>query len=168
MKHEDMHLKIAKMIATAYSTGDFEPLFPLMTNNYEHHSYWVWDPMVGKETVIPYYRGKGNAIRKSDSKIRTEIVRISEPHTIQPDTLYVNGEKAKPGSKLCLFVKHRLHFSPVAGSRQRVEIFSAIRMPEKYYPTLTRRPSDIILLAGPRPALTTLHHSQIQLNHLIW
>ena len=59
--------------------------------------------MVGKETVIPYYRGKGNAIRKSDSKIRTEIVRISESHTIQPDTLYVNGEKAKPGSKLTVW-----------------------------------------------------------------
>ena len=38
----------------------------------------------------------------------------------------------------CWFVKHRLHFFPVAGSRQRVEIFSAIRMPKKYYPTLTR------------------------------
>ena len=42
-------------------------------------------------------------------------------------------------------------FNPVAGSRQRVEIFSAIRMPKKYYPTLTRLPSDILLLAG-RPA----------------
>ena len=52
------------------------------------------------------------------------------------------------GGTYCWFVKHRLHIYPVAGSRQRVEIFSAIRMPKKYYPTLTRLPSDILLLAG--------------------
>ena len=38
---------------------------------------------------------------------------------------------------------------------------------EKILPDLDPSPSDIILLAGPRPALTVLHHSQVQLNHLI-
>ena len=99
-----MNVKIVKMIAEAYETGDFEPLFPLMTDDYEHHSLWVWDPMVGKETVIPYYRGKGNALKKSASKVLTKLVRIVEPRPkVIPRQLYVNGEKMKPGTRLTVW-----------------------------------------------------------------
>lgn len=99
---KETNLEIARLIANAYSTGDFEPLFPLMTDNYEHHSYWVWDPMAGKETVIPYYRGKGNALKKSPFKVKTELVRITEPElNLDPaELLYVNGEKMEPGTRI--------------------------------------------------------------------
>ena len=100
---ENPKLRIAKMIAEAYTTGDFEPLFPLMTDNYEHHSYWVWEPMVGKETVIPYYRGKGNSLKKSDRKIKTKLVRIMQPQPKEVEELYLNGEKMKPGSRLTVW-----------------------------------------------------------------
>ena len=104
MNPDETRVKIAKMIADAYTTGDFEPLFPLMTENYEHHSFWVLEPMVGKNTVIPYYRGKGRALKKSIPKIKTELVRIVEPEFKQlPGDLYVNGEKAKPGARLAVW-----------------------------------------------------------------
>lgn len=99
-----MKMKIANMIADAYTTGNFEPLFPLMTDDYEHHSFWVRDPMVGKETVIPYYRGKGNALKKSTGKVQTKLVRIAEPQPkVFPGQLYVNGEKMKPGTRLTVW-----------------------------------------------------------------
>ena len=111
-------LRIANMVAEAYSSGNFEPLFPLMTDDYEHHSFWVMEPMVGKATVIPYYRGKGNAIRNSSDKVRTKIVRIAEPKPKEfPGGLYLNGEKMKSGTRLavwsdigsiCVFMKQRL------------------------------------------------------------
>lgn len=101
---EENKFKIAKMIAEAYTSGDFEPLFPLMTDDYEHHSFWVMEPMVGKKTVIPYYRGKGSAIRKSSSKLRIKMVRIAEPQPKEfPGELYLNGEKMKPGTRLTVW-----------------------------------------------------------------
>ena len=104
MSFEDEKLKIAKMIARAYTTGDFEPLFPLMPDNYEHHSFWVMDPMVGKQTVIPYYRGKGNALKRSSTKVQTRLVRIKEPEMKPfPGQLYVNGEKTKPGTRFAVW-----------------------------------------------------------------
>ncbi len=102
--NEEIHVKIAKMIANAYSTGNFEPLFPLMTENYEHHSFWVMEPMIGKDTVIPYYRGKGSALKKSGPKLRTKLVRIIEPE-LKPlsGDIYVNGEKMKPGTRFAVW-----------------------------------------------------------------
>lgn len=94
---EETNLKIAKMIANAYSTGDFEPLFPLMTDDYEHHSYWVLEPLAGKEEAISYYRGKGETLKNSTPKIKTELVRITDSELkLDPEELYVDGEWVKP------------------------------------------------------------------------
>lgn len=37
----DREQKIIDVILNAYTSGDFEPLFPLMTEDYEHISFWV-------------------------------------------------------------------------------------------------------------------------------
>ncbi len=104
MNEEAIRVKIARMIADAYTTGNFEPLFPLMTENYEHHSFWVMNPMIGKDTVIPYYRGKGLALKNSTPKPRTELVRIIEPEFKPlPGEVYLNGEKMKPGTRLAIW-----------------------------------------------------------------
>ena len=96
MIQEETKIRIAKMIAQAYTSGDFEPLFPLMTEDYEHHSYWVWEPMVGKNTVIPYYRGKGNTLKRSPAKVKTQLVRTIGPEMKEiPGTVLVNGETMK-------------------------------------------------------------------------
>ena len=89
----DKQLTAARIVEECYATGNFEKLLSLITDDYEHHSFWVMEPMRGKEIVTPYYIGKGNTIRKSGSKIKTSIVRISrEPKYVPVDELSVNGE----------------------------------------------------------------------------
>ena len=74
----DKQLAAARIVEECYTTGNFEKMLSLITDDYEHHSFWVMEPMCGKETVTPYYIGKGNAIRRSGGSIKTTIVRISE------------------------------------------------------------------------------------------
>ena len=104
MIQEETRLRIAKMIADAYTTGDFEPLFPLMTEDYEHHSFWVFEPMRGKATVLPYYRGKGNALKRSRRKIKARLVRTVDPAMKQiPGAVHINGEEPKPHTRTFLW-----------------------------------------------------------------
>ena len=89
----DKQLNAARIVEECYTTGNFEKMLSIITDDYEHHSFWVKEPMRGKETVTPYYIGKGNAIRRSGGKIKTTIVRISgEPKYVHADELNVNGE----------------------------------------------------------------------------
>ena len=67
----------------------------------------------------------------------------------------------------CWFVKHRLHFYPCSRVKAEGGDFFGYTDAEKILPDLDPSPSDIILPAGHRPALATLHHSKVQLNHLI-
>lgn len=89
----DKQLAAAKIVEECYTTGNFEKLIAIISDDYEHHSFWVLEPMRGKETVIPYYIGKGNAIRKAGNRVQSMIVRISEdPRVVPVDKLNVNGE----------------------------------------------------------------------------
>ena len=89
----DNQLVAAKIVEECYTTGNFEKLLSIITDDYEHHSFWVLEPMRGKETVTPYYIGKGNAIRKSGERIKSKIVRISEnPKSVPVAELNVNGK----------------------------------------------------------------------------
>lgn len=89
----DKQLAAAKIVEECYTTGNFEKLLSIITDDYEHHSFWVLEPMRGKETVTPYYIRKGNAIRKAGGEIKSKIVRISDnPKTVPVDKLNVNGE----------------------------------------------------------------------------
>ena len=89
----DNQLIAAKIVEECYTSGNFEKLLSIITDDYEHHSFWVLEPMRGRETVTPYYIGKGNAIRKSDGIIKSKIVRISEnPKSVPVDELNINGK----------------------------------------------------------------------------
>ena len=89
----DKQLNVARIVEECYTTGNFEKMLAIITNDYEHHSFWVFEPMRGKETVTPYYIRKGNAIRNSGRKIKTTIVRISEnPKPVPVDKLHINGD----------------------------------------------------------------------------
>lgn len=92
----DNQLVAIRIVAECYITGCFDKLLSIITDDYEHHSFWVLDPMRGKETVTPYYIGKGEAIRGSDDRIRARIVRISaEPKTVPVDKIIINGEMVR-------------------------------------------------------------------------
>ena len=92
----DKQLVAAQIVEECYTTGNFDKLLSIITDDYEHHSFWVLEPMRGKETVTSYYIGKGNAIRKAGGRIKSAIVRISEsPRAVPVDNLNVNGEKVQ-------------------------------------------------------------------------
>ena len=61
---EKEQIKIAKMVLKAYTTGNFEELFPFMIDDYEHSSFWVFDTLTGKDACIKYYKRIGKAIQK--------------------------------------------------------------------------------------------------------
>ena len=83
----------AQIVKECYTTGHFENLLSRITDDYEHHSIRVLEPLRGKDAVTPYYLGKGEAIRESGDKIYAMIVRIGEtPKSVPVHELNVNGK----------------------------------------------------------------------------
>lgn len=83
---------IIRAIYTAYTTGRFDVLFPLMTDDYEHISFWVTEVLRGKEQAQEYYAGKGETLRKSRSFPRGILVRIvSAPDRVRPHDVFKKG-----------------------------------------------------------------------------
>ena len=88
----DTDVKIILEIRNAYESGRFEPLFPLMTNDYAHLSFWVLEPVKGKRAAMEYYRGKGAAIRAGGPNIEGRIVRVLQgPASVRPRGARRNG-----------------------------------------------------------------------------
>ena len=85
----ELQLKIAKTVLKAYTTGNFEELFPLMTDDYEHSSFWVLETLKGKEPAIEYYRKKCRAIK--DSLPNGRLVKIQDKPKMV-DSVIINGE----------------------------------------------------------------------------
>lgn len=83
---------IIRAIYTAYTTGRFDVLFPLMTDDYEHISFWVTEVLRGKKKAQEYYAGKGETLRKSRNYARGVLVRIlSAPDRVRPRGVFKNG-----------------------------------------------------------------------------
>ena len=83
---------IIRAIYTAYTTGRFDVLFPLMTDDYEHISFWVTDVLRGKKRAQEYYTGKGETLRKNGSCAKGVFVRIvSAPDRVRPCGVFKNG-----------------------------------------------------------------------------
>lgn len=90
---------IVNAIKEAYTTGVFDGIFPYMTDDYEHHSFWVLDVIRGKEDAIDYYTGKGESIRRGGSFPEGRIVSIvTAPDRKRPRGVHSNGEQiSDPG-----------------------------------------------------------------------
>lgn len=64
-----------KILARCYSTADFEPLFPVLSEDVSLTSMWVLETLRGIEKVKDYYIGKGETVRKSKAFPECKIVR---------------------------------------------------------------------------------------------
>ena len=113
----DNQLAAARIVQECYSTGYFDKLISIITDDYEHHSFWVMEPMRGKETVIPYYTGKGKAIRESGGLLKSMIVRISDhPAAVRVNSMNINGETFQnarvfvqgSGGKACVLIEQEV------------------------------------------------------------
>ena len=65
-------------IIHAYETGNFDILYDDFADDIQFHSQWVLEPMLGKDALINYYNGKGQALKKSSSKLNGSAVVITE------------------------------------------------------------------------------------------
>ena len=85
--------ELAEKVRYAYSHGDFDVLFPLMEEDYEHISFWVLEVIRGKAAAVRYYTGKGRAIRAAGTAdISTGLVRITKaPDRVRPNGVFRNG-----------------------------------------------------------------------------
>ena len=84
----------AVLTKEAYETGNFDKLIEVMSDDYEHISFWVLEVIRGKGDAVDYYQGKGDAIRKSGSSSQGKIVKIIEaPSRVRPNGVFVNGER---------------------------------------------------------------------------
>lgn len=84
----------AEIVKNGYERGDFTAMFPLMTEDYEHLSFWVLDVIRGKERAIDYYTGKGKALRAApkEEQITGKLVRlVKAPDKVRPKGVYRGG-----------------------------------------------------------------------------
>lgn len=58
-------IKYLKIIGSCYATGDFEPLFPYLSTDCVWESQWRMTPETGKDSVMKYFRKKGEILRDS-------------------------------------------------------------------------------------------------------
>lgn len=89
---DDLRYEIAVGFRTAYTSGVFSSLFDMLSDNYEHISFWVLDVIRGKRKAIDYYTSKGNAIQRSNNTIKGTIVEVtSAPEKVRPHGIYRDG-----------------------------------------------------------------------------
>ena len=88
-------LRAARAWAKAYNVFDMTDLKALIDENVCYTSTWVFADMVGRDTYLPYLRGKLATIRKSKSPVSAEIAEtrsyLMYPNPEEP-CVYVRQE----------------------------------------------------------------------------
>lgn len=88
----DVEYEVAELYKQAYTTGIFDALYDRFTDDYSHISFWVIEPIQGKQNAINYYTGKGNALRQGKDKTSGKLVEITmSPDRVRPNGLSQNG-----------------------------------------------------------------------------
>ena len=83
--------KYLQLIATGYSTGDFELLFEHLSDDCVWESQWRIDPESGKGAVESYFRKKGRLLMESKSYPECQIIQlVGNFKTVSDAKLHVN------------------------------------------------------------------------------
>ena len=98
-KKNDILFEHLKVLCIGYSTGNFEGLFPLLSDDCVFESQWVLTPNTGKDAVIEYFTGKGATLQKNGTCPECTIVKfIGNVNMIRNADIHLNGEESKHGS----------------------------------------------------------------------
>ena len=84
MRQNDEELKAVIILANGYETGDFRPLYSLLSEDCVWQSQWRFDRVTGRKAVIDYYQNKGKTLRESGSSVRSDIMELLEIAAIKP------------------------------------------------------------------------------------
>lgn len=98
-RKNDVLLEYFKVLGNGYSTGDFNSLFPFLSEECVFESQWVLTPNSGKNEVINYLINKGTTLRESGSFPKCTIVKlIGNINMIKNADIHLNGDEAQRGS----------------------------------------------------------------------
>ena len=116
-KKNDVLLEHFKILCVSYSTGRFESLFPLLSEECVFESQWRLTPYKGKADIIEYLTDKGKSMRKRDSCPECTVVKlIGNFNKIENANIHLNGGEAQRASfglyyedgKLAMLMSQRL------------------------------------------------------------
>ena len=103
---EEDAFKAVHTIAQGYQTGDFRPLFTLLSEDCSWESQWRFDRLAGRDAVIAYYRGKGKTLREGGDSVHCDIVVLLDHSGLkpgeEPPSFYREG-------KLCVLVSQTIN-----------------------------------------------------------
>lgn len=113
---KELLLKYLKLVGSCYATGDFEPLFPYLSEDCVWESQWRLTPETGKETVKNYFIKKGAILQESGRFPKWMVVEFID--NINPiKSNIIRGSKSEHASvglfyeagKLALFMSQDLN-----------------------------------------------------------
>ena len=70
---KDRGEEVAEIVCRAWNTLDANLIEPLLSNDFEYESVWVFETMKGKNRYLDYLRGKFKAIKDSGSVVKAEV-----------------------------------------------------------------------------------------------
>lgn len=72
MKNEN-DKKLAALVCQAWNSLDSRLLEPVLSDDYEYESFWVFETMKGKNTYLDYLKGKFAAIKNGNRPVSASV-----------------------------------------------------------------------------------------------
>ena len=113
----DILKRYLSVLCDSYSTGVFEKLFPLLSDEVVYESQWVMTALEGKAAVEEYFLGKGATLRENNCCPECEIVAlVGNYHPVKNADIQLAGGGRTTGSvgllypdgKLCMYMSQTL------------------------------------------------------------
>ncbi len=66
-EYQNALISCLRLVSDGYTTGNFTPLYSALSESCVFNSFWVLDSLNGKEQIVNYLSGKGEAIKRARS-----------------------------------------------------------------------------------------------------
>ena len=77
LEMQNLELEALCRLRNGYKSGDFEHFADYLTDESVFESQWVLTPLIGKESIMDYLRGKGTTLKAHNAFPETTFVEIS-------------------------------------------------------------------------------------------
>ncbi len=120
IEKNEMLLRYLMVLRQCYSTGMFEPLFDLLSDDIVFESQWVLTPNKGRKAVEDYFIGKGKTLISHNCCPDCYIVQlIGNINKIENAGVSINDTVTNttsrglfyPNDKLCMYMSQKLNDS---------------------------------------------------------
>jgi len=74
----EMNKNITEIVCQAWNELDASLLEPIISEDFEYSSVWVFETMKGKERYMDYITKKFDAIRNSDNQVSAKVIYQEE------------------------------------------------------------------------------------------